>query len=258
MNDGEVRKESVRIQQEMGGAKRRSRAALYADLIVGRPGWGALIGHELVMLISSWIPGALGLLLRSCLYPLLLGRCGRRVSFGTGVVLRHPHKIEIGDHVIIDDNCLLDAKGNNNEGIRIGSGTFIGRNSILSCKNGDIVLGENVNIGFNCEVFSGSRVRVGDNTLMAAYSYLVGGDHDADDVAATVTEQGSSSRGIDVGDGCWIGAGVKVLDGHRIGQRAILGAGAVVTRDIPAYAVAAGVPARVIRDRRSAPAGSVA
>ena len=101
---------------------------------------------------------ALGLWLRQVFYPLLLKRCGRNVAFGTNVVLRHPHKIEIDDNVIIDDNCLLDAKGRTNAGIHIGAGTYIGRNSILSCKNGDIVLGRNVNIGFNCDVFSGSRV----------------------------------------------------------------------------------------------------
>ena len=56
-------------------------------------------------------------------------------------MLRHPHKIHIGSNVVIDDNCLLDAKGETNRGIRIGDGVFIGRNTILSCKNGDIELG---------------------------------------------------------------------------------------------------------------------
>ncbi len=70
----------------------------------------------------------------------LLGSCGRNVVFGQNVVLRHPHKIHIGDNVVIDDNCLLDAKGEGNDGIRIGSGVFIGRNTILSCKDGDIDL----------------------------------------------------------------------------------------------------------------------
>ena len=63
------------------------------------------------MLIAQWVPGALGLALRKTLYPLLLGACGRGVVFGQNVVLRHPHKIRIGDNVVIDDNCLLDAKG---------------------------------------------------------------------------------------------------------------------------------------------------
>ena len=62
-------------------------------------------------MLSQHVPGALGLALRKTLYPLLLGACGRNVVFGQNVVLRHPHKIRIGDNVVIDDNCLLDAKG---------------------------------------------------------------------------------------------------------------------------------------------------
>ncbi len=92
-------------------------------------------------LAQAW-PGAIGLALRKTLYPLLLGSCGRNVIFGQNVVLRHPHKIHVGNNVVVDDNCLLDAKGESNRGIRIGSGVFIGRNTILSCKNGDIELAD--------------------------------------------------------------------------------------------------------------------
>ena len=63
------------------------------------------------------MPGALGLFLRSKLYPLMLGRVGRNVVFGVNVTLRHPHKIAIGDNVVIDDSCCLDAKGTDNTGI---------------------------------------------------------------------------------------------------------------------------------------------
>ena len=119
----------------------------------------------------------LGLVLRSTMYRWILGSVGRNVVFGVNVTLRHPHKIHIGDNVVIDDLCCLDAKGTDNHGITIGNGVFIGRNTILSCKNGDIVIEDRANIGFNCEVFSASRVRIGKDILMAAYTYLVGGDH---------------------------------------------------------------------------------
>jgi acetyltransferase-like isoleucine patch superfamily enzyme len=61
-----------------------------------------------------------------------------------------------------------------------------------------------------------------------------------------------------VGEGAWLGAGVTVLDGCTVGSHAIVGTGAVVTKPIPDYAVAVGVPARVVRDRRekAGPAGS--
>lgn len=224
-------------------------AGKYAALVVGRPGLGALLKHELILMVAQSCPGALGLMLRKWLYPALLGSCGRNVVFGQNVVLRHPHKIHIGDNVVVDDNCLLDAKGESNTGIRIRGGVFIGRNSILSCKNGDIELGDGANIGFNCEVFSASRVAIGANVLIAAYAYVVGGDHDFSDPTKPVLEQTRRSAGVTIGAGAWIGAGAKILDGVTIGERAVIGAAAVVRDDIAAGAVAVGIPARVVSTR---------
>jgi acetyltransferase-like isoleucine patch superfamily enzyme len=221
----------------------------YARLVVGRDGLGALLCYEAVQLLSQWVPGALGLVLRKVCYPWLLGACGRGVVFGQHVVLRHPHKIRIGDNVVIDDHCLLDAKGDSNAGIAIASGTFIGRNTILSCKNGDITLGEGANIGFNCEIFSAARVEIGAHTLLAAYCYVIGGDHDWKDAGRPVLEQGRRGAGVTIGTGAWLGAGAKVLDGIHIGPGAIVGAGAVVNADVPEAAIAVGVPARVVGSR---------
>ncbi len=232
--------------QEQLFAPGRSAGAKYSALVVGRPGLWPLIRHEAIVTLTQACPGALGLTLRKLAYPLLLGSCGRRVVFGQNVVLRHPHKIHIGDDVVIDDHCLLDAKGDRNAGIRIGSGVFVGRNTILSCKDGDIELADRANLGFNCEVFSASRVAIGPDVLIAAYTYIIGGDHDASDVSRPVLAQERTSRGVAIGAGAWLGAGVKVLDGVTIGERAVVGAGAVVTRNVPPRAVAVGIPARVV------------
>lgn len=238
----EVPRAQGQLFEAPGGAR-----AKYSALIVGRRGWGALLKYECVMTLTQTVPGALGLALRKLAYPWLLGSCGRNVVFGRDVVLRHPHRIHIGDNVVIDDHCLLDAKGEDNHGITIGSGVFVGRNTILSCKNGDITLGDGVNIGFNCEIFSGAAVTVGANTLMAAYCYLIGGDHEFRDPAQDVNTQPRHARGIVVGSGVWFGAGAKVLDGLTIGDRAIIGAGAVVRQSVPAGARAVGVPARLLQ-----------
>jgi acetyltransferase-like isoleucine patch superfamily enzyme len=237
------------IQKELFD-ERRSKADKYRDLVIGRPGWGALIAYELVMHGSAMMPGALGLFLRAKLYPRILGAVGRNVVFGVNVTLRHPHKIRLGDNVVIDDGCCLDAKGSDNRGITIGNGVFVGRNTILSCKNGDIIVEDKANLGFNCEIFSASRVRVGKSILMAAYTYLVGGDHLYDRVDIPVLEQGRTARGIEVDDHVWLGTHVVVTDGSRIGRDAIIGAGAVVVGEIPEFAIAAGIPAKVMRDRR--------
>ena len=242
------------IQQELGAG--RSPRQRYADLVVGQDGWWPLIRHELTILSCSWIPGALGVWLRSKLYRLILGGVGRNVAIGTNVVLRHPGKIFMGDGVVIDDNCCLDAKGTTNTGITLRRGVFIGRNTMLSCKNGDITLDEGANIGINVGITSSAKVRIGARALIAAYTYFVGGDHLHDRVDIPILEQGRTARGIEIGDGVWLGAHVVVTDGVRIGRDAIVGAGAIVREDVPEFHIAAGVPARVIKDRRGPETGN--
>jgi acetyltransferase-like isoleucine patch superfamily enzyme len=246
-------KPEIERAQDQLFAPGRSAREKYAALVVGEPGWGALIKYEFVQQASQNVAGAVGLALRKVMFPWLLERCGRNVIFGQNVVLRHPRKIRIGDNVVIDDNCLLDAKGSGNRGITIGSGVFVGRNTILSCKNGDIEVGDGANIGFNCELFSASRVTVGRDTLLAAYCYVIGGDHDFSDPAEAVVAQTRTSRGVAIGAGAWLGAGAKILDGVSIGDGAVIGAGAVVREAVPDRSIAVGVPARIIGQRDRVP-----
>ena len=185
--------------------------------MIGRPGWGALLAYELVMLLSSWVPGALGLFLRSKLYPLVLGSVGRNVVFGVNVTLRHPHKIAIGDNVVIDDSCCLDAKGTDNQGIADRDGSVRRPQHHSQLQEWRHHHRRHANLGFNCEIFSASRVRVGKSMLMAAYTYLVGGDHLYDRVDIPVLEQGRTARGIEVDDNVWLGTHVVVV--RRVAHR---------------------------------------
>ena len=150
-------KKGYKIQESISGEK-KSKLQRYQDLIIGSRKISDLLKFEIITLISSWIPGALGIFLRGKLYPLLLDKTGNGIIFGNNIVLRHPKKISLGNNVIIDDNVLLDAKGFENKGIDIKEEVFIGRNSILSCKGGDIELENRVNIGFNCDIFSSNNV----------------------------------------------------------------------------------------------------
>ncbi len=242
------KEESLRIQEKLFGEDKSPRQK-YQELIVGKRGLFSLIRYELIILVSSWVPGVLGLVLRRHLYRLLLGKVGRGVIFGTNVVLRHPHKIHLGDNIVIDDNCVLDAKGSQNKGIFIADGVFIGRNTILYCKDGDIVVERGSNVSFNCEIFSANVVKVGQHVQIAAYTYLNGGSHSIDRTDIAILEQKRSGMGINVEDNVWLGAHVTVLDGVTIGKDAVVGAGAVVTKDLPPFSIAGGLPAQVIRMR---------
>ncbi|MGD1895798.1 MAG: DapH/DapD/GlmU-related protein [Phormidesmis sp.] len=225
----------------------------YAAVTLGTTAMGTLIKFELINLLCCNMPGALGILLRSKLYPTLLQSVGKNVVFGCGVTLRHPQKITIGNNVIVDDNCVLDAKGETNRGITIGNDVFIGRNSILYCKNGDMEIQDKVNIGANCEVYSKQRLVDGKGTLIAAYNYIMSGGRYDYRSAIPLAEQSSYSDGPTiVGENCWLGAKGVVLDGVSIGHNAIVGAGAVVTKDIPDAAIAMGIPAKVVGQRKIA------
>jgi acetyltransferase-like isoleucine patch superfamily enzyme len=113
--------------------------------------------------------------------------------------------------------------------IKVGRGTFIGESVVIRGQGG---------------------VTIGDAVLLAPMAKILAVNHNCADVTRPVMDQGISARGIVIEDGAWIGAGAAVLDGVRIGRGAVVGANAVVTRDVPPHAVAVGVPARVIRSTR--------
>jgi len=246
----EVQEKEILDTQQALFDQKKSKAEKYQELFLGEKGFFKMVKYELIITFFSWMPGALGLLLRSKLYPLILGSVGRNVAFGVNVTIRHPGKINIGDNVVIDDNCVLDAKGEGNTGLTIGNGVFVGKNTILTCHDGNIVLEDNVNIGFNCVISSLSNIVLRKNILLASYVYLVGGDHLADRTDIPVLIQGRTSAGIEIGEGVWLGAHVSVLDGSVVGRDCIVGASAVVNGKIPDFSIAVGAPARVLRDRR--------
>jgi acetyltransferase-like isoleucine patch superfamily enzyme len=233
-------------------SERKSLTAKYGSLVVGEKGLGKLIRFELANLLFSGIPGALGLALRKAFYPGLFRKVGKGVVFGRNITLRHPRKVSLGDNCVIDDNVVLDAKGEKNEGLRLGDNVYVGRNTILSCKEGSISIGDYTNISANCSLLSETEIILGRYCFLAGHCYLVaGGNHSFDDVQRPIMFQPSVSKGgIRVGDDVWLGAGVIVLDGVAIGPGAVVGAGAVVTGSLPEYSVAVGSPARVLRDRR--------
>lgn len=112
---------------------------------------------------------------------------------------------------------------------------------------GDIELGENVSI--NPYACLSGKVTIGNGVRIASHVSIVGFNHGFDDIETPIYRQPLTSLGIEIGDDVWIGANAVVLDGVKIGRGAVIAAGAVVTKNIPAMAIAGGVPARVLRYR---------
>ncbi|HMO03701.1 MAG TPA: acyltransferase [Kiritimatiellia bacterium] len=226
----------------------------YKAIQVGDSGWLTLIGFELATLLLRFLPGAPGLFLRSAIYPFFFASVGRGVVFGTGVTIRNPGRIRIGDHTIIDENATLDAKGGGEgKGITLGSRVFISRNALLGCKNGRITLGSGVTIGPNTIIHAidASEVTIGDHTVIAANCYLIGApNYRTERTDVPMAKQGfHEGKGIAVGSDVWLAAAVNVCDGARIGDGCIIGAMSLVRGEIPPYAKAHGIPARVTGTR---------
>ncbi|MCX5653999.1 MAG: acyltransferase [Planctomycetota bacterium] len=124
-------------------------------------------------------------------------------------------------------------------------------NSILP--GAKVVIGKWVHIGEASMVTAGESVEIGDDVVIGPQTIIVDADHACEDVNQPIRVQGLVTKPIRIEQGVWLGGHVNVLKGVTIGRGAIIGAGSTVTRDIPPYAIAVGVPARVIRYRPDAP-----
>jgi acetyltransferase-like isoleucine patch superfamily enzyme len=130
--------------------------------------------------------------------------------------------------------------------LSIGDETFIA--------SGCLIREAALNVGSHCSFNTGSYIQgnitMGDYVRIAPNANIVAMNHNFEDISKPIAAQGLSHKGIVIEDDVWIGAGATVLDGVTIGAHSIIGAGAVVTKSIPPYSIAAGNPARILRHRR--------
>jgi len=126
-------------------------------------------------------------------------------------------------------------------GIHIKQGAYFGRGSAID-------IGDNSDLGLRCFVYN--NVTLGRDVLMGPDVMVLGANHNMDRLDVPMRLQGERRERCVIGDDVWIGARAIILPGVCIGQGAVVAAGAVVTTDVPAYAVVGGNPARVLRSRQ--------
>ncbi len=210
----------------------------YQKFFIGSYSFGALCKFEFLTTVLGPMPGALGLLLRKQFFPSLCKKVGSGVVWGRNIALRHPGNIELGDRVAIDDHCLVDAKGGETQGIKIGNDVLIARSSIIQAKTGPISIGDHCSIGSQCQLSSVGGITLGTSVMIAGQCYIGGGRYHTADKEIPMMEQGLYSNGpVIIGNDVWIGSGVIVQDGVRIGNGCVIGSGTVVTEDIPDFAI---------------------
>lgn len=222
----------------------------YQYKVLGHDQLLPLLQYELASLLFGNLSGALGYVLRKSSYKKLFKSVGGGIILGKGMALRHPGSITLGDRVAIDDYVLLDASGAGADGIVIGDDVIISRNCVIQGKTGPVAIGNHTDLGCNAILSSGAGIYIGNSVLIAGNCYIGGGRYISDRLDIPMMEQGLYSKGpVVIGDDVWLGAGAIVLDGVKVGKGCIIGAGAVVTKDLPDYAIAIGVPAKVLKIR---------
>lgn len=130
-----------------------------------------------------------------------------------------------------------------------GNGSWVGQGTFITGV-ADLSIGERSSVARGCTLDARGGLVVGDDTMIGFECVFVTSTHNSSRLDVPMRQQGMYSAPIRIGDDVWIGARAIVLPGVSIGHGAIVGAGSVVTRDVPDFAAVAGVPARVLRDRR--------
>ncbi len=136
--------------------------------------------------------------------------------------------------------------------LSVGPQVVIDRDASIEC-TGRLDIGARTIFGHHCTLAAKEAVHIGSDCLLAEMVSIRDHDHAFDDFSTPIREQGASCAPVWIGDNVWLAARVVVVKGVTIGDGAIVGAGAVVTKDIPAGAIAVGVPARVVKMRPGAP-----
>jgi acetyltransferase-like isoleucine patch superfamily enzyme len=177
-----------------------------------------------------------------------VGSSGSNVYISPVSNLRNPGKIFLGDNVVLEQHCRLWANGKE-ASITIGENTTIYPYALLKCNRGKIVLGQGCSVNDYSILYGYGGITIGDDVHIAAHTVIVASEHDYRLLGRENFSEDMRGKGIVIEDNVWIGANAVVLDGVTIGKGSVIGAGAVVSRDIPADSIAVGVPARVIKKR---------
>ncbi|TDO23148.1 acyltransferase [Pedobacter duraquae] len=154
-------------------------------------------------------------------------KIGTNVQLEFGQILARGYSGKKGD-IVLNDNCQL-SKG-----------------VVLRAYGGHISIGSNTFLGEYVCIYGHGDVQIGENTLIAMHTCILSSNHTIPNRNTLIRSQGDIRLPVKIGNDVWLGAGVKILGGVSIGNGCVVGAGAVVNKSLPDYAIAVGVPARVI------------
>lgn len=181
-------------------------------------------------------------------------KAGKNFALGNHVNFVYPSFFLVGNNVNVGGNsyyhCLAE------KGVKIGNHSTIEQNAWLHCggREGDyahgfFIMGEDSFIGCYSILGAGGGITIGNHVRIGQNVNIHAENHVFEDRERLIRDQGVVYGGVTIEDDVWVGSKTTILDGVTIGKGAVIGAGTVVTRSIPPYAIAVGVPARVIGQR---------
>jgi acetyltransferase-like isoleucine patch superfamily enzyme len=175
-------------------------------------------------------------------YARLLARLGRKK-------LLLGRRLRLDGIAFVGPRCELEVgrKG----ALELGRWSWIGHGSKIRSHEGTVSIGAKTVLGQECTISSYQHVSIGRECVIADRVMLIDFDHGMVEVERPIRLQGIYKRDVHVGNNVWIGYGACILRGVIVGDNAVIGTNAVVTKDVPANAVVAGVPARLIRMRKA-------
>jgi acetyltransferase-like isoleucine patch superfamily enzyme len=201
-----------------------------------------------VTLLGS-IPLSVGQKLRQYFYRFIVSKMGSDVNIEPDVRLVCAQTIVLGHGVSIGRHTLLNG-WNRGSQLILRDDVKLDQGVHIQAIGGTIDIGARTYIGpYVCMAGPGD-IQIGKDCLIASGSGIYANNHIFDDPTRPINQQGIVWKGIVIEDDCWLGSGVRVLDGVTIGHGSVIGAGAVVTKNIPPYSVAVGMPAKVIKSSK--------
>lgn len=156
-------------------------------------------------------------------------------------------RVSWGAQTILSAKAVISA--NKNGQIQIGKACTIHPYAQILAYGGSIQIGDNVTVNPYSILYGHGGLTIGHNVLIASHVTIIPANHVFTDPHQPIRAQGETQQGIVIGNDVWIGSHVTILDGITVANGAVLAAGAVITQDVPPYAIMGGVPAKLIKYR---------
>ena len=235
----------------MAGGLRRN-LSRYVQRVTGGGGWGRFLWQGTVLTLLSPLPTVAFSVLRGYAYRTVMGAVGRGFFVEPSVRLLVPRRIFVGQRVMIGERCFLDA--NTPQGrIELQDDVWLSRECYIVAGEAEVVVGPTSYIGHRCLMYGHAGIQIGRDALLANDVQLICGNHTFARRDGPIRAQPPEGAPIIIEDDVWLGASTIVLGGVTVGRGSVVGAGSVVTRSLPPYSIARGVPAKVVGVRGEEP-----